>query len=232
MNIGILEWTDENSKGDYPLLNGFGVKAVIVDANFLQFDNSIPVLNTIKVDPTKVTLNITFDRTNKDIVIPNTPFTDTTLIRIFEINTTRYMGSLTIGQGLFKLFEDKVGTTIEVNSPFAATTVVSVNRKSGVFTLQGAVEDVLIDSTTTDGDTPIFFGIDGDTVIWNAVGIPPVPPTSFIALKTLNGVAPTNNHIRIEDSEIIKILPNINSLTFDLANSILNDNIGPTKNYE
>lgn len=232
MNIGILDWTDENAKGDYPLLSSIGVKGVIVDASFVQFDGFVPVLNSITVAPTTVTFNITFDRITKNITVDNTTFQDTRFIRIYESDVTRFIGSLTLGQGFLKLFEENVGSTIILGISFASNTVVSINRKSGVYSFAGLIGDVGISTATVDDDYPIFFGVDGNVVICNAVGIPAIPFNILSPLKTINGVGPINNQIKIEDSEVLKISAGFNGLNFDLANSVLNDNIAPTQNYE
>lgn len=231
MNIGILEWTDENSKGEYPLSKSIGLKDVIVDARFLQFDGSIPVLNTISVAVNSVKFNITFDQLTKDVVVDDQSFLDTRTIIVYRDGTNRYLGSLTLGQGFLRLFSASVGSVFKLNTPFAATTVVAINPNSGVFSYQGLTGAVAINTTNTDGDKNIFFGIDTDLVIWNAVGIPKLPVTTYHPLKTLNGVHPINNQIRIDDSEVLKVQAGLGGLNLELANSPLNDKIGPTVSY-
>ena len=74
-----LNWQNENSLSNFPLSSYIEFRDFLVDARFVQFDNFTPVLNTITVDETSVTLTITFDYgTNSNIVLLKQTFLQNT----------------------------------------------------------------------------------------------------------------------------------------------------------
>lgn len=229
LSIGILDWLDENGEGEYPLSKNIGLKGMIVDASFLQFDNFVPVLNSIKIFNSYIRFNIKFDVITLDINLYKAGFEPgSTFARIYYKN--RYLGVLVFGYGVNTAFAEKVGEMFTINTKFVPTTVTSINRSAGLFSLDGLYGALTI-STVVGADKNIYFGVSSNEITWNAVGIPEVPSPAITPLKTINSKPPNNNNVIIKESELIKITPGVNSLTFSLANSDLNDNIAPTKNY-
>ena len=57
--IGITQW--QNNDTEYPLKLAGKVSGIFCDASFVVFDGVIPVLNSVSVNTTQLTLNITFD---------------------------------------------------------------------------------------------------------------------------------------------------------------------------
>jgi tartrate-resistant acid phosphatase type 5 len=86
------------------------------------------------------------------------------------------------------------------------------------------LSNVLVDDFTITKPIPLV-----NPITWNAVSLGDLK--DIVALKTLNGVIPVNNEVTIKESDILKIKPGLASLTFGLANSILNDKLSPEKKF-
>src|SRR4051812_31232458 len=107
----------------------------------------------------------------------------------------RYLGSISFGDGFLTVMASLANTTTTFNIPFAANTVVDVPSTSGVYSIQGLAGDVTVEGATVKH---IFFGVTGNDVLWNAVGLS--DPLTFQPLKTINGVSPINNSVSLADS--------------------------------
>jgi len=229
MNIGILDWLNENSKGDYPMSKDIGIKGVIVDASFIQFDDFVPVLKTIKVQETEITFTIQFDKATTTVTVTKSEYTFG-IVKKVTLTGNRYVGSLTFGNGIATLFADYLNKTVTVNAAFSPITVCSILSTSGVYSIE-TFNDVVVIDTDDSGVATLFFTINGNTVKWNAVGLPAEPEVAINPLKTINGAAAKNNALTLKDSTLIKFTPNFGALVVSLVNSPLNDNIAPTSNY-
>lgn len=196
-NTGILSWQNETGLINYPLIGQVGVSNFIVDANFIQFDNYIPTLNTVVVTSADIKLTITFDLEVVTITVLNLGFVDGHVEKIYG-TSGRYLGKIIFGTGAFTLWNNFNNQTITVNVPFVSTVVQSIPTTAGVYSIDGVIGDVVIGL-----DTNMFVGQTGQLLVLNSVGLPTTG--SSPALKTINGVAPINNNIYIEDSDLIKI---------------------------
>ena len=225
MSVGIKEWLDENSKSDYPLSKSIEIKGFITAAAFAQYDGFVPILKSVRVGDVKLDITIQFDTGDKVVELTKAEY-------FYGISKDirddgRRMGVITFGDGVNTLFNDRSNITLVYNVPFEASTVCNIALSAGVYSLQDTIKGS-VDINTGD-IKHIFFGIDGNDVIWNAVGLS--DPLNFTPLKTINGVVPLENNIKIEDSTLIKIIPSFGGLTISLANSELNDSIAPVRKY-
>lgn len=205
-----IAYLDENAQTPYPLGVDIGFNSVIVDANFIQFDGFIPILQTIKVDvdsssgtpQVDISITILFDAGAQTVIV--SPTTQ----NVYLSAGGRTVGKLVFGVGLSLLSSRFANKLITLNAPFLASTVRSINSKCGVYSLNGHTYTVALQ---TD-DKNMYFNISGNTVTWNCVGFPNT--TGGNALKTLNGVSPDNNSIYLSDSTLLRIASGPSSLTF------------------
>lgn len=235
---GVLEWTNENSNSSYPLASPFILNDFIVDAVFHQFDGFIPILKTVTVAQQVATLVITTDAGDVTVEVqkPGVVYSPDYWVEIFEPGTPlRSLGYLVFGQGLVQLFATYFNTTLRPGIPFLASVVRSVNSAAGVYSVQARVRSLELDTGATKVTQSIFFDVNTDTstVTWNAGTLTPVVTTiGTVPLKTLNGVAPLNNAVFIEDSSLIKVTPQSNSVLIELAVPVTHDVISPVLKYE
>ena len=225
MSVGIKEWLDENSGSDYPLSKSIGIKGFIVAASFAQYDGFVPVLKTVRVGDTQLDVTITFDIGDKVVTVTKGEYYHGISKEVRH--SGRRLGVITFSDGVNTLFNDRANLTLEYNVPFEASVVCVVPLSAGVYSLQTMLKgSVDIDTGVIEH---IFFGITGNEVIWNAVGLS--TPLNFTPLKTLNNVAPVDNNVKLADSTLIKVVPSFGGLTISLANSELNDKIAPIRKY-
>ena len=207
--MNAISHLDENALTPYPLSEDIGFNSVIVDANFIQFDGFIPVLQAIKVNVDNVSsspqvdivFTILFDSGVQNISVT------TSNSRVSIVSNGRYLGTLTFGQGLSLLSVKFANKLITLNTSFLASTVRSVNSQGGLYSLDSKFGDVSIHT-----DENMYFNISANDVTWNCVGFP--NNTGGNALKTLNGVSPVNNSIYLSDSTLLRIASGTASLTF------------------
>lgn len=228
-DTGVLQWLNEHAKTDYPLENSIGYTDFIVDASFVQFDNYIPVLKSIVGTITDLTLSIQFDKEKLDIVLAKESFVANNGIRITGTDT-RYLGTIVFGPGTLDVFTELVGLTKKYNQPFAATTVTSINSNAGVYTIEDVWGDVTISTGESQTTQEIFFQLSGNTVVWNAVGLPEIPTVDFVPLRSINGVHATNHAVFFQDTSIIHVEPGSFAITFSLVGD--SNNINPIANYQ
>lgn len=230
MNIGALEWLNEHALTDYPLTKYVGIHDFLLDANFVQFDGFVPVLKQCTVLKDQLDLLIQFDEETKKVSIAKQGFIPETSIEI--TSNSRYLGCIVLGPGLFTLFDKDIGTVFNWNIPFSSSTVVAVNKEAGVYSIDSLFGNVSFDTGTGIART-IFYGIltenNSSTVIWNAVSLPDSVFSDIVPLKTLNGVHPVKNAVTIKGSELIKITPSLNTLTFGLSTE--GTNVIPSRSY-
>ena len=210
MQIGILDWLNECGLDSYPLVESIGVDNFILDANFIQFDSFKPLLSSVVVTSSAIVLNITFDTETKVITVNRSGFTEGQISKIYA-TSGRYLGKLIFGGGAQTLWDNFLNQTLNTNVNFSPVVVKTIPSSAGVFSLNG-----LTGALTLGHDANIFYGVSGQNVIVNAVGL--ASSTGLYALKTINGVAPTNNNVFITDSNVIKLIASTaSSITVDLA---------------
>jgi hypothetical protein len=227
-----LEWRNENALTGYPLAVETQYPSVLVDASFVQFDNHVPTLNTIKVDSSKLTIVITFDYGKHTAIEFQKSDYDagehTQHIRIYQPQTGRYLGTITFGVGVLDLWNSSVGSVIEFNAKFYPFTVRSIPKQDAVYTLDGNYGAVTLSRGSID--TTMFYNtlISGgyNAVVFNAVGghaidtntINGTPSTGPQGLRKINLVSPVANNINIVPNDVVKVSPlNAASLTISLA---------------
>jgi hypothetical protein len=219
MSIFDLDWENQNAVSAYPFTEDAPYNNIIVDANFQQFDNFIPVLNYIEVSTDFLTLNITYDTgTTNFIFLQSDYVAGTNFLRLMV--GTRYIGKLTFQDGVNTLWNTFVGQVLQFNLSFVATTVKSISLNSGVFSLAGLFGNVVL--TTPSSDNTIFYNTIGSNgLTFNAVGNFKLPyPLLSPALKLLNLISPTNNNIFISSDQVIQINGDgIGSLNVSLVGS-------------
>jgi len=222
MSIGILTWRNETGLMNYPLASAFGVINFILDANFIQFDNTIPVLKTVQVTSEHIYVTVTTDAGDIVITLDSSTFVDGKVERLVSVEG-RYLGKIIFGLGAQTLWSDFVNQTIELNISFLPIVVQSIASTGGLYSLHGAYGNVRLIS---DGNL-IFTNVSG-TVKFDAIGV----PTSVTSnpLKTINGVSPTANAIFLQDSDTIKLDMSLAGLTINLVtdNLSVNTSIIPT----
>lgn len=225
MSVGIKEWLDEHSKSEYPLSKSIGVNGFIVAANFTQFDGFIPILKSVKIDDSEMEITIQFDVVEKSVVLTKSEYTRGISKSFYDEG--RRLGVVTFSDGVLTLFNDRSNTTLTLNTEFEPSTVCDISLSAGVYRIQDSLKGT-VDFETGEVQH-IFYGIIGNEVIWNAVGL--ATPLEFTPLKSINNVPAFENNIKLRDSVLIKVTPAFGGLTISLANSETNDNIAPIKKY-
>ena len=222
-NYNILNWQNENALSGFPFSLDIDPPAFIVDARFVQFDNHVPVLNTIAVQPTFITLTITFDHgINSTGVFTKAEYDrgeDHRHLHIYTPGGDRYLGVVTFGSGIVDVWDSYVGRKLQPNASFMASTVFSIPRGDAVYTFDGNYGDVELSRTLYD--TAIFYNSSEElnAVVFNAVGGHAVPEGQVpLGLKQINYVKPINNNITLASNDVIKITPvNAAALSIDLV---------------
>lgn len=215
MNVGILSWQNENGLTPYPLVASFGIDDFLLDANFIQFNNFIPTLNSIKVSEEHISINITFDKIVKEISLNLSSFSVGMSVAIYD--GTRFLGRLTFGNGAYTMWQQYVNQTLKVGKKFLPLVVRSIPSNVGVFSLGKTFGDV-----TVSPDNNIHFTQTGQQVTIDAYSV--LSPLNQNVLKTLNSVAPIANNVFIQDSDLLKIaVSGSNTITISLIGTAITD---------
>jgi hypothetical protein len=224
-SYNILEWHDENSLTSYPLSEELEVQGIFVSANFIQFDNFVPVLNELFVDSSSLNIKITFDFGQHTAITFSKQRYDTgeayRYLRIYTPDKSRYLGSLSFGRGAETLWNEHVGRKFTYTLSFDACTVRSISSASGVYLLDGSYGDVTLDRT--EQDSTIFYNISEPlkTITFNAVTGHSVEATDTIGLRKINLVSPVRNNINLAANDVIKFTPqNAAALSVDLVSGV------------
>jgi hypothetical protein len=208
-----LEWQNENALSGYPLLQETDYPSFLVDAKFVQFDNFVPVLNTVFVNTDKITLTITFDygtHSTIDLLKSNYQLGEQYQnLRIYQPTTNRYLGMLVFGSGAADMWNTVTGNLLKFNVSFAAETVRSVPKQDAVYTFDGNFGSVVLGRTTDD--TAVFYNtakVSGlNAITFNAVGGHSVGSNTAKGLRKINLVGPVANNINLVSNDVIKIVP-------------------------
>lgn len=230
MTNAILEWENELQRSFYPLTTDIGLKDVLVDASFQQFDNFIPSIRKIIVFNDRIIIDVLTDEGIIKLTVDKTDV----LGNVKSLNTTtRHLGYVVVGNNVQNYIGNNIGRTITHNVEFSSNVVRSINSSSGVFSINKARGDYS-ESAAQPGvvelftDIFIFFENAGQTLTWNAMAYP-TRLQDITPLKKLNGISGINNSSFIEETELIKIKKINNGLSFELANSVLNNTISHTE---
>jgi hypothetical protein len=200
-----LEWQNENQLNSFPFSSDIAVPDFIIDAKFIQFDNYVPVLNYLYVDNNSIKINITYDEGSLDVLYIR--YSGANHLRIYTPDGHRYIGVLTIGTGVNKLWQAFIGQKLTYNISFASDTVRSIPSSAGVFTFDRNFGEVSLARGLSD--KTIFYNINTtlNSITLNAVtGHEAVGNAK--GLRKLNLVEPLNNNITILSNDIIKFKQN------------------------
>jgi hypothetical protein len=210
-----LSWQNENNLSNYPLVNTTDYPNFISGANFIQFDNFVPILNYILIEETSLKLSITFDsETLNDIIFLKSKFLEgeiSRLVRIYNADNSRYFGSITLSTDTINFWQNFIGRKLVYNSKFYKTVVKSIPKKDGVYTLDSLYGNILL--TKPIEDKTIFYNAHKfnnlrSNLVFNAVTHHEINPSSSPALKQINLVKPVKNNITLSSNDLIKISPN------------------------
>lgn len=225
----VLEWVDENSLTSYPLSEELEVQGVIVSANFIQFDNFIPILNEIFVDSVSINFKITFDFGRHTSLMFYRQKYDMgeayRYLRIYTPDKSRYLGTLSFGRGVSTLWNEHIGRKFTYSLPFSPSVVRSIDSNSGVYRLDGSYGDLTLGRTAQDAT--IFYNMSSSfkTVMFNAVTGHSVESSDTIGLRKINLVSPVNNNINLAANDVIKFTPqNAAALSVDLVAGLSSSN--------
>jgi len=199
MSIGILSWTNETGLSPYPLTKGFGYNSFLIDANFIQFDNFIPILHSIQVIDDEVIIRILLDNGVNEITLAKSFFSTSGVVhKIFDGD--RYMGKLVFGADAGYLVESEIANlnTKTINIPFLSHLVKSIPSNAGVFSI-----DSVYGTLSFDSDEHIWYDTNSNEVTFNAIS--GLDYQDDLYLKTLNAVGPVSNSVYLKDSQVIKI---------------------------
>jgi len=218
----VLNWQNENTLTHYPFSEELAHAGVIVDANFIQFDSFIPVLNYITVDSDRLTFAITLDfgqLTNAQILKSVYLADDATkVVNLYNADSTRFVGSLSIGIGALELWKNYTGQKLTYNKAFDPSVVKSIPSKDAVYTLDGLYGDVVLSRTTAD--STVFYNCVNNAqeryMVFNAVAGHQIDPIQRNGLRKINLVRPLNNNINLAANDVLKF-NSINNAALSVA---------------
>ncbi len=217
-NTGIIPWRNETGAFSYPLTyNAILNSNVLVDAYWIQFDSFIPTLKSIAVEADVISFTI---NTQEGDGVFTLDWPDVTGMLNMADSLGRFIGKIVFGDGLQEFYSANLGSVVNINAKFIASTVHSIPSNSGVFSFEKAIGDVEV-----VGDGNLFFTLESQGVVFDAVGVPACAP-DVNPLKTINGVNAPN--IRLITNDVINWLPAGNGIKLELASgSIFSANIIP-----
>jgi hypothetical protein len=218
-----LSWQNENALSGYPFDSSIFSNDFIVDAKFIQFDGFIPTLNYVIVDADKILLSLTLDYGElSNLSYKKSDYISgqaTRQLRIYTPDGNRYLGVLVFGSGLEQLWLSSVGRKYTINSKFSSSTIISIPKKAGVYSLDNLKGSVQLSKTAEDR-----------TIFYNASKSPSLNSLTFNAvynheisgeyrvLRKINLVSPVDNNINLSSNDIVKIYsPDNDSLKIELA---------------
>jgi hypothetical protein len=134
----------------------------------------------------------------------------------------RYLGVIVFGEGLAALWASSVGRKYNVNMPFSPSTLISIPKKAGVYSLDSLKGDITLSRTLED--KTIFY----NTYISSSSTIPSSVTFNSVynheisgdanVLKKINLVSPVDNNINLSSNDVIKIYsPDKTDLKIELA---------------
>ena len=198
--MNTLTWQNETSLTPYPLSKSIGHDTLIIDANFIQFDNFVPSLTKVEFGNESISLTIVFDRYTKVIEVLRSNFTGIPYAHTVKF-ADRYVGKIVFGADALALSSSLNNHELDVDVKFLAFLVKSIPSNAGVFKLDGMHGALHFTS-----DENISYLVTGQKVRFDAVSIPTLTDQPY--LKTLNSIAPTSNNVFLRDSELIKVSSN------------------------
>lgn len=210
MTPAVLPWNNENSLTPFPLVASFGYDSFLTDANFIQFDNFVPTLVSIKLSDAYIDLTLNLDDGLKTFSFLSTDISTPGTWRAIALGN-RYIGTLVFGAGVAKVLASKGNqTTIPVNKSFLPHLVKSIPTKAGVYSIDSKYGELTLSS-----DDYISYDVTGNNVTFKAISLPPEVNDNY--LKTLNLVGPENNSVFIKNTDIIKVTGGASVVTVSLV---------------
>jgi hypothetical protein len=218
-----LTWHNENALSSHPFGADIEPRSFIVDAKFVQFDNYIPSLNYIQIQPDSIHLVLTFDHgLNTTSTLLKSAYLsgdEYQLMRIYTPDGLRYLGVITFGVGAAELWTDYVGRKLQYNIPFLPTTVISIPSSDAVYTFDSNYGDISLSRTSVDSTIFYNTSLELNSLVFNAVAGHAVPTDQVqVGIKQINHVKPANNNINLASNDVIKVSStNSASLTIELV---------------
>jgi hypothetical protein len=217
-----LGWQNENALSSYPFTFDIFQQDLLVDARFVQFDDFLPILNSVVVNPDNLIFEISFDfgvKTGitllKKVYALGSAYRS---VRIYTPDGSRYLGVITAGIGAEVLWDNYVGRKFAPTASFCTDTVRSVPSKDAVYLFDSNYGD--IELSRTAGDKTIFYNVSSDlnSITFNAVTGHSVDGLQPQGLRRINLVPAFNNNINLASNDIIKFTAlNNNSLDVSLV---------------
>lgn len=226
-NLGILDWLNENERGQHPLSQPLRIRGVLVDAAFVQFDGFVPRLKQLEIRPGLLVITLLLDSGLESFELRQEDHLYGGSLRLFV--EARYVGVLVFGDGVLELFRSRLNQVLRYDIPFTASTVTPIPRASGVYSLAGLFGAVTL---VADPEAPVsvLFATAGQEIQFSSVSLGGQALTGT-PLKTINTKVPVNNQLRFESSDVIKVDPDPLGLLISVAGGAGNLNIGPTRRY-
>lgn len=138
--IGVTQWQDDES--DYPLRGAGSLAGIFCDANFVTFNNFIPVLTNVSLIDSNLSLAIQFDDAVQTFT---TPITNAIQGNVLRLRTSsRSYGCVVFGRLIADVVTGLLGTNITTNISFESITVRTINKSNGLYSLNGLSGNVNI----------------------------------------------------------------------------------------
>lgn len=191
--IGIQEWRDLARNSYYPFEEDCGVKALFLDATFVQFDGFIPRLNYFKVLVDAVEFSFELDTGEYIHKQPESACVEGSVILLKDEASDRYHGQVVIGPGIIQAFNNMKGVTVSPDLEFSAMAVRAIPRTAGLFAIDQAYNDVTI---TTDKSQ--FFEIIGNRVTLNSVSMPSNIPEVRLSSQCIYAITDKKHVVELD----------------------------------
>lgn len=188
---GVLEWRSESVGAAYPLAASIADNDLLLDAQFVCFDNFVPTLKSYTVTTDRVKLTVSLEDGDCVVELSNAVPAGSTV----PINLTRYRGCLVVGPGVARLLATEVGKTVPARTKFLATTVTSVSSAGGVFSF-GAMTGVV----NVNPDEHMTVVPTTGVLTFNAVALPSKKATVTLLQEDnyIYGVTSTRKLVKVD----------------------------------
>jgi len=220
----VLGWQNENGLSNYPFVDPFTVTGLIVDASFIQFDNFIPHVSKLLIGDDYIDITIFFDSgESTSRYSKSDDLGGVRELRFYDSVDYRYLGVVTLGDGVLLAWSDYVGQVIQKNFHFISTVVRSIPSKDAVYKLDNSYGDITLGANqdladvyteiggivfqTSAGGNTVFYNFQSisNNITFNAVANHALPQNRGIyPLKKINLVKPIENNIYISSNDVIK----------------------------
>lgn len=199
MSYPVIPWHNENALTEYPLVKSYGYNGFLVDAQFIQFDDFVPSLKTIKVNDTNVDIVITLQTGDLLSSIPIIDFQDSPFNYELVIGDS-YLGFLSFGVTAYTMLTTEMVNLVTktLNIPFLGTVVKSIPSQAGLYSLNGRYGALTLSETDE-----VHFNQTGQEVVMDIYTLP--TESDVLYLKTLNSIPPVDNSVNLILPDVVKL---------------------------